>query len=426
MKGIGMMMMKRVVLGAIVVAGIVAGAGCKNPQLSGGILHFDQKRYDRARETLLEAVKQEPTNAEARYWLGMSYAELDSTQAARATFEKSIELAGDLQPEVKEKAQRALEHYWSVRHNEGLSYAKAAQEAQGMDKPDEARKNFELALGQFKKARVYVPTKEETPRNMGVIYFNLGHVDSGLVALKDAQGLAAPGDQDAARMLFTQYRELGDRAAEKGMDDPVSLRDAIKFYEEAQTLRPDDADLLFSLGVVEYQLAETDSVNRAAHYQKAAGHFERALTIKPEDQEALFNAATLHLELKTCDEGLTLAKRLLDLNPREGKHHDLVGRLSDCLGQKNERVAGLVFSRALQGEMVPVEGFKESIQAKGAQSDLIRRYREEGSPEEVRTFKDASNREYMAWFYWTRGKALAFYEGEFKYQTTFKPQQASQ
>jgi tetratricopeptide (TPR) repeat protein len=89
------MTMKRAVLGCVAVAalGAVIVAGCKNPQLSGGILHFDQKRYERARETLLTAIQQEPNNAEAYYWLGMSYAEMDSTQQARAALDKSIELA---------------------------------------------------------------------------------------------------------------------------------------------------------------------------------------------------------------------------------------------------------------------------------------------------------------------------------------------
>jgi tetratricopeptide (TPR) repeat protein len=420
------MMMKRAVLGSVAVAALAAVivAGCKNPQLSGGILHFDQKRYERARETLLTAIQQEPNNAEAYYWLGMSFAEMDSTRQARAALDKSIDLAAT-SPELKDRATQAIDHYWSQRHNEGLSFAKAAQDADALDKKEEAQKNWRLALNQFKKARVFNPAKEETPRNMGVSYFNLSQVDSGLAALREAQALA-PGDERAAGILFDQYRNLGDQAAEKGMNDPASLKDAVKFYQQAENIRPQDADLLFSIGVVLYQIAEADTAERKDRCMQAVGYFEKAIEQKPDDQEALFNAATLHLELKSCDKGVVLAKRLLDLNPREGKHHDLVGRLSDCLGQKNDRVAGLVFSRALQnGEVVPLEGFKESVQARGAQSDLLRRYREEGSPEEVRSFKDASNQEYMAWFYWTRGKALAFYRGEFKYQTTFKPQPAS-
>jgi tetratricopeptide (TPR) repeat protein len=422
------MKMKRAVLGSVTVTAFLAVTvvGCKNPQLSGGILHFDQKRYERARETLIAAIQQEPNNAEAHFWLGKAYAELDSTQQARATLDKAAELAASgTKPEVKSDIENAIDHYWSQRHNEGLSFAKAAQDAAALDKPDEAKKNWRLALNQFKKARIYNDKKEETPRNMGVSYFNLAEIDSGLAALRDAQALA-PGDEKAADILFNQYRNLGDQAAEKGMSDPQSLKDAVRFYQEAEKIRPTDSDLLFSIGVMHYQIAEADTAARKSHYGEAVSYFERAIEGKPDDQEALFNASTLHLELKSCDKGIVLAKRLLDLNPREGKHHDLVGRLSDCLGQKNDRVAGLVFSRALQGgEVVPLEGFKEMVQSKGAQSDLMRRYREEGSPEEVRSFKDASNREYMAWFYWTRGKALAFYGGEFKYQTSFKPQPAT-
>ncbi len=71
---------------SILLAGfflVVSTTSCKNPNLSGGILHFDQKRYERARETLLKAIAQEPSNAEAYFWLGKAYAELDSTAKAR-------------------------------------------------------------------------------------------------------------------------------------------------------------------------------------------------------------------------------------------------------------------------------------------------------------------------------------------------------
>lgn len=396
---------------------VLVTTSCKNPNLSGGILHFDQKRYERARQTLLQAIAQEPTNAEAYFWLGKAYAELDSTYKARETFLKAEGLAGTKYPNMKQDVANALDHYWSARHNDGLGYAKAAQDAKAIDKLDEMKKDFRLALNQFKRAQVYNPNKEETPRNMGVCYFNLGQVDSGLVMLEQAQKLSPPGDSRASQILFTQYRELGDQAAEKG--DYVS---AVKFYSEAEKLRP-DPDLQYSLGVVHYQLAEADTSNKKAEYLKAVEYFEKTLAQKEDDQDALYNAASLYYELKNCERGVVLAKRMLDLNPREGRYYDMVGRLNDCLGKKSERVAGLVFSAALKrGDLIPVDGLKEKIESLGGTSDAMRKYREEGKPEEVRSFTDTGGGEYLCWFYWTRGKALAFIRGEYKYEMDFKPQ----
>lgn len=402
----------------------VVATSCKNPNLSGGILHFDQKRFERARETLLRAIAQEPGNAEAWLYLGKAYAELDSTQEARAALEKAASFQGPKFPEAKSLSDNALESYWSQRHNEGLAAAKAAQEAKQLAKTQEAQKNFREALNRFKRARVYQPQKEETPRNMGVCYFNLGEIDSGLVALKESQKLA-PGDEKAAGILFDQYRFLGDQAAEKGSAaNPDGLRDAIKFYSEAEKIRPKDSDLLFSIGVVYFQLAEGDTARKREHYDTAADYFVKTLEIKPDDQEALQNAATLYLELKQCDEGLAAARKLVDLDPHNYRYHDILGRLNGCVGQKSDQIAGLVFSRSLRdGEVIPLDGFNAHKESFDAQSDLLRRYREEGKPEEIRTFKDTNGREYETWFYWTRGKAYAFYDGEFKYSTEFRPEQ---
>jgi cytochrome c-type biogenesis protein CcmH/NrfG len=396
----------------------VFSTSCKNPQLSGGILHFDQKRYERARQTLLTAVKQEPANAEAYLWLGKAYAELDSTAQARVAFDKASSLESPKFPTVKTEAANALEHYWSLRHNEGLNFAKTANDAKINDKAAEATQNFRLALNQFKKARVYEPRKEETPRNMGVCYIMLGEVDSGLVALKESASLAPPGDSKSRDLLFDKYRQLGDQAAERG---DTGLNDAIRFYSEAENLRPEDPDLLFSLGVVYYQIALGDSAGQKEKLGNAVDYFDRTLKVKPDDQEALYNAASLDLELQKCEAGIEKARTLLDLDPHKGRNYDLVGRLSDCLGNKGDRIQGILFKRALDsGDIVPLDDFRAHLEKWGPGSDTMRRYREEGKPEEVRSFKDTSGREYECWFFYTRGKAYIFSDGTFKYETSFK------
>ncbi|MBD3161026.1 MAG: tetratricopeptide repeat protein [Candidatus Eisenbacteria bacterium] len=404
----------------------IGSGGCKNPSLSGAILHFDQGRYDRAREAAMEAVSQEPNNAEAHLVLGRAFAELDSTTRARRHIDRAIDLSAERQPDIQEQAHNALEHYWSLRHNEGLSYAQAAQESANRDSLDAAMQNYRAALDRFKRARVYEPDKEATPRNMGAVYFSLGEPDSGLAVLKEAQTLAEPGDSTAAQQLFNQYRRLGNDAAsqqlEDGTIDPEGLRDAIRFYSAAEELQPRDTDLLFSLGVVHFQLANADEEHATEHMQDAVEYFDKTLQINPRDEEALYNAASLRLELEQCEKGLEQSQRLLDMNPRQGRYHGLQGRILDCLGDKDKRVAGLVFSQALRSGEV-LEDVQELRQEYGVQSDIERKYREEGAPEEIRSFTDATGGRYVTWFYWTRGRAYAFHNGEEMYQTEFQPQQ---
>ena len=409
---------------------VVAVTSCKNALLSGGILHFDQKRFDRAREVLLTATEQEPGNAEAWLWLGKAYAELDSTAQACATLAKAVSLQGPKYPTVQTDADDVLAHYWSVKHNNGLSQAKAAGDAKVAGNNEEAMKDYRLALGEFEKAKVYGPDKSETPRNMGVCYFNLGQPDSGLMMLRESNRIA-PNDEKSKDLLFDQYRRLGDQSAAQvdasGNASKEGLENGVKYYTAADSLRSNDPDLLFSLGVVHYQLAETDTMHKQENYRKAIEAFEKDLAAKPDDQEALYNTASLYLELKQCDKGLERAKALLDLDPKKGRYHDILGRIYYCLGNKNERVAGIVFQRSLQppGDMsgvtvVPVEDFRTHLGQADAQSDLVRKYREEGKPEEVRTFTDSSSGAWEVWFYWSRGKAYAFQNGSLKYQREFK------
>ena len=407
---------------------VLSTTSCKNPNLSGGILHFDQMRYERSRETLLKAIGQEPRNAEAYLWLGKAYAELDSTQESVDALEKAREFGGTGTPwpEIAKDVDNAREHYWSIRHNQGLADAKAAQESKQQAKIAESQKHFREALNQFKRAQIFLDNKEETPRNMGVCYFNLGQVDSGLTALKLSQKLAPEGDDKAQRLLFEQYRQLGDQAAEQGnVGNPEGLQQALKFYREAEKIRPKDSDLLFSLGVVEFQLAEADTTNKTEHQRAAVDYFEKTLEIKPDDQEALQNVASLYWILGECDQGLVRAKTLLDLDPHNYRYYDILGRLYDCTGNKTERIAGLVFSRALRDgtvQSIVPEEFRARLES-GAASDLLRIYREEGRPEEIRVFNDSSGRPYECWFYWTRGRAFAFLDGTYKYQTEFKAEQ---
>ena len=172
---------------------------------------------------------------------------------------------------------------------------------------------------------------------------------------------------------------------------------------------------------------------RGDHYDRSEVVSERQGAIQGHHRVAAFLlsldrdvAANILKNLKE-DVVVMVSQAMLDLDPRQGRYYDLVGRLSDCLGEKTERVAGLVFSRALSsGEVVPSENLRAHRETYGPSSGLVRKHREEGEPEEVRVFTDATGGEYATWFYWSRGKAFAFYNGEKKYETSFKPQREAE
>jgi len=106
--------------------------GCSNPNLAGGKLHFEQAghleepdrtaRFHRALDTFHQAVREMPQSAEARLWLGRTFAELDEPDSAAVAFDQ----AAKLDPTMKD-VEDARAHYWSVKYNSGLGAFRGLQ-----------------------------------------------------------------------------------------------------------------------------------------------------------------------------------------------------------------------------------------------------------------------------------------------------------
>lgn len=58
------------------------GTVSANPELAAAQALFEERRYDKARDRFAEFVKQDPNNAEYRYWLGRAQAEMKQPQEA--------------------------------------------------------------------------------------------------------------------------------------------------------------------------------------------------------------------------------------------------------------------------------------------------------------------------------------------------------
>jgi len=119
--------------------------------------------------------------------------------------------------------------------------------------------------------------------------------------------------------------------------------------------------------------------------------------------------------------GIEHARTLLDLDPKKGRYYDLVGRLNDCLGKKNERVGGLVFSRALQSGGCGAGTQDGAGEARNLRCD--EEVREEGKPDEVRAPSRTPRRRVHVLVLLESRQGHRLPEREFKYEQTFKPVQ---
>ena len=80
------------IIGVVACLAVLVLAGCKSKETTSAIIHNDTGRYDLAIETALEALANDPNDAEAHFQLGISYSRLDSVGMAYTHFMNAAEL----------------------------------------------------------------------------------------------------------------------------------------------------------------------------------------------------------------------------------------------------------------------------------------------------------------------------------------------
>lgn len=420
--------------GTLSACAVALLAACSNPNLSGGKLHFDQQRFGTARSTFARAVEQMPESGEARLWLGKSYAELAMPDSASYWFDE----AARVQPAMAKDVQDTRDHYWSVLHNSGITLAGGAQDKKNKGDEAGARPEFERALREFQRAIIYSPGRHETLTNIGKMYFNLEKVDSALMVFDQVHKLA-PDDEPTNNLLTSVYQDQGNGAytsagAILGAPTP-SHADSLKarqlylqadeLYRKAADINATDPDLRFQLAATAYELSFLDEAKRRDYLTTAVEEYAKVLEQNPNDIDVMYNRALVLRDLERYDEARTIASQLVDMKPNKGEYHELLGRISDKLGDKTALIRSLIFAKALRSkETVDPTTFSERAKAAGASSDMVRRGRESGPPDQIRIFRDSQGTEYETWWYWMRGTAFAFMGGDQKYDLHFAKQNA--
>jgi tetratricopeptide (TPR) repeat protein len=424
-------------------------AGCSNPNLAGGKLHFDQARlleepersarYRRALQTFQKACEEMPASGEARLWLGETYAELDRPDSADMNFVMAEKLA----PTTKELVATTRDHYYSDKYNSALASAGAALKARGQGDEKGAMTGFRDALSRFRKAATYSPNHPQTYTMMGKVYLNLAKVDSALVLLQKAREIA-PNDEKVKNDLYSVYREEGDKAFQsaseaigsaKSHQDSLTagerFQSAAELYRAADSIISGESDLSFQLGATAYELAQIKPPSqRAELYNESITRYEAVLKDNPADADVLYNLVLVLRDVKRNQEARDYALRLVDLKPHDGVYREILGRTEDALDSVNGKQAllsSLVFGRALKsGLKVDAGEAAKRADAFGSGTEIKRRYLENGAPEEILTFNDAQGAEYEVWFYWSRGLGYGFVGGKEKFSTKFVPDAALQ
>lgn len=415
----------RVLYALVALCGTLVWAACSNPHLAGGKLHFDQMRFERAKENFQLAVEETPENAEAWLWLGRAHAELGEVEPATDAFQKARELDERIADDVK----NTREHYWSERFNSALAYAGEANDIRvgGGD----ATEKYRAALDESQRAATYNPEAVGTHTLIGKIYFNLGEVDSAMAVFNKVSEMA-PDDEEINLMLLGVYKDQGNQAFSRALDAKQIDKDVARaeemfetaraFYTKAYRIQVDDVDVNQNLGAVDWELADLSPENperKQELLQEALGHYEAVLKAEPENADVIQNLSILHNELGNQEQALEYAERFVDADPKFGRAHLNQGRLRGETGDKVAMFGDLLIGQAIdQGIDVPTAQARAEAEKHGPSSDMLNRWREAGDPEEIRQYTEGGS-QYQVWFYWTRGAAYAFEAGKEIYAKRF-------
>jgi tetratricopeptide (TPR) repeat protein len=318
---------------AVVLIIIIAFAlsGCANKWLTSGKIAMNGKNYDKAIEDFQLALKDNPENGEAHYYLAVCYKEKGDYEKMLTHLEK----AEQLYPKKLEDYEKLRQDAWTKLFDSGKS--KAEQE-----KWEEARQDFMLA------SRL-LPSRYEAFSNLGYVWQYLDNNDSSYFYYTRAYEIAPEailvlenyaslcfniGKYDLAENLYKKILEkdpnhanamarLGDILAEK-----EDYQTAVDYYNRALDVEQDNCNLWFRLGVLYFQeMKETDSAITA---------FSRAVDYCPDDKDAFVNLSIALIMSERFDEAIDRLSVYVQDNPDDCTGWDLYAQALLRKGQRKQ------------------------------------------------------------------------------------------
>lgn len=306
---------------------VCAAAFAQDP-IARGIEEFHQGKYEPAKATLEQALKQKPGDAHARTFLALARAATGGCDAA--TPDLADIFAQNQAADLRRLSGLALVQCHLARNRYELALPIALEPQKQF--PGDADVLYEAAKLHMKAWNdVVFQMYQKTPASYRVNQVSAEIFEvQGRYAEAAAEYRKAIGKNPAALNL---HFRLG-RALLMQSHAPETLADARQEFEAELRLNPSDAVAEYEIGQI--LLAENKP-------QDAAPRFERALAASPEFGEALLAVAKMRADAKRYDEAIPLLERAVRLQPRnEAAHYNLMlayrnaGRAVDALREKAE------------------------------------------------------------------------------------------
>ena len=384
---------------------LLALSSCGSPLQSGGELHLEGQRYDRAAAVLEAEVAKHPANTAAWMSLGRAYAELDSVDRALHAFDRAVALDSTQLGEVLR--QRSFHAARLAGRGRGFLAEALAMDAAAPQR----RERLERAGTGLTRAQRLDPADGTLQLDL----YRLSRAEGDSLAAADhlfqAARLAEAGrlpPSDAALV----YRERGHDAVRRH-DYPA----AISLFDAAARLTPDNPDLLIDLAAAHLLQAETSGAGARAPlsaYRDATRILETVRRLRPEDPDALYNLATIRFRLGQFSGADSLLSDYVALRPDDADAWQLRAQVFLELGRE-----GMAQTAGLAGDLLainkpvarPEQWAQDELQRNGSGSALGRLYAELGPPDRVDYRQARNGRISQVWLYVKARRIVAFKDG---------------
>jgi len=439
---------------------LVGAAWARNPHCAGGIQYVVQGMTDKSKgniddykRQMLKATQQlescsteDPNDFEAIGYLGWAYAELDSMGPAGKAFATAIKgLGGKGDKKKADLVSTNRESFWVTEFNNSIAKISSGQTLYNpyTKKPEndaetkakaEAKKAYDDALADLNKALLLKPGDARTLRSLGSVYAITGDYATAEKLFREGL-VSAPGDSaltaslhsvvanrasqlieekkfDEAIATYTGliktepsnpelYTGLGDAQfarANEVKDDArkAAFKSAGDAYAKGGTLRTDSADLPFNAAL---------SYQNAGEAALAEAQWRESLKRRPKDGEAMSGLATTLADQKKFPEAVQVAERALAMDPKDKNRHRLVSGMYTKAGDNAKSRQAVMAYLALQNGKASANTTDIAGAAGAKVSGSM------GKPEDVYLW-ESDGQKFESWFYWSKGQAYHFSNGQ--------------
>jgi tetratricopeptide (TPR) repeat protein len=284
-------------------------------------LQINSNRVPEAMATLKRAIAQNARDADAYLWLGIVQDQQKDYPAARASYEKALEIA----PKAW-SAMNNLAYLLSERLGDQVKALELAQRARELEPGNPAvadtlgwilykTKQYGRAVTVLDESSAKLPKSGEARYHAGMAHYMSGNEAKARTALQEALALEATfsGHEDARQSLALLNLDI----AKEGEVARAKI-------EQAIAQRADDPVALMRLAALH---------ERGGKVDQAATAYEAVLKANPGNVNAALGLIRIHRSRNDAPKALELAKATRRVAPTDGALGHVLGRLAFEAGE---------------------------------------------------------------------------------------------